>query len=615
MQRSPTVNRGDFIEESIRVEDKCWDSNSSLRRHSNPLKFDLPAEVHWPRPKVVRKVKKRSLPGQQEKKVFGHDLSDFNRSSYLTPNVRQEYHGHTGKLSQDDVRHLQRAKFRTCCDIREEYISLSFKPKKKTYMRPPRLNNAAIKRKSVWIEKQIAAGKVSRKLKNKLDKAMNEMVNSISVSQIHRLDPRSPSILNKDGRRQLNINEHGGPERFVFGRRLDDNRRMSYLPGSAQKQIYHSDKQQQHRVKKNIKRNIPQAPFDKLYQEKKKELIAAEKHLRPAQSPIVYYDCIEDSSVKTDDIIDDENEFFDLESDQGDDDQREGEFSSNSRHSKASPRSKSMWGKLRATKKFQMFRNSTLGSQSPPNEPTKIIEKEGDLVKEEKDVDEPSAPIQTESEGGISESSKKLKSMLGNGKYSGSSSNKSFLRAVIESKNVESTKHNPITTLRVPEQMHDIVLNAPDDTTLVYWGSVEKKRDSAFLKGKWAKQYAFIFSCIPPLMQDHEGLGIVFRGALILTDLDYVPQILVSIDCGSTLLQRPGSFVFSLLRSYSDLKKPNRSHIHEDWRGHPTFLYFDSLTKKKKADIILRMNSREEVKHCCGAISKILQQDATSSGY
>ena len=61
--------------------------------------------------------------------------------------------------------------------------------------------------------------------------------------------------------RKLNMNEHGGPERFVFGRRLDDNRRMSYLPGFAQKRIYHSDKHQDHNGKKNIERNISQAPF------------------------------------------------------------------------------------------------------------------------------------------------------------------------------------------------------------------------------------------------------------------------------------------------------------------------------------------------------------------
>lgn len=138
-----------------------------------------------------------SVPVKPPPKVFGHAIDDSGRSSYLDVAVREHLDGHAGYVTQNDIR-ASRSRIGHS-NIREEFISL--RPKAKTG------------RQSMWET-------IKEKSKKK--------------SQIPAREQRKFLYANRPVQRKR-------PPKVIFGRRLADNRRMSYLPPQAQKVIVEQD--------------------------------------------------------------------------------------------------------------------------------------------------------------------------------------------------------------------------------------------------------------------------------------------------------------------------------------------------------------------------------------
>ena len=122
-----------------------------------------------------------SMPIKRQPKVFGHAIHDSGRSSYLNVVVREHLDGHTGYLTQNDIR-ANRSRAENL-DIREEFMSI--RPK------------VQAGRMSMWESIKKRSGSKSRLPKRETNTSL------CAKGSVQRKKP--PKV--------------------IFGRRLKDNRR------------------------------------------------------------------------------------------------------------------------------------------------------------------------------------------------------------------------------------------------------------------------------------------------------------------------------------------------------------------------------------------------------
>jgi|EP00945_MAST-04E_sp_MAST-4E-sp1_P008201 hypothetical protein len=583
------LNRNRIVEETINLMEIKFseDRGTHLRRFSNNIEFpdlsipsknDLAVEAHISRTKRAthrptvskvtvskdignRRIYKENM--ERGKKVFGHAIDDIGRSSYLSPSIRKVHHGNEGKLTQGDVREKQKQSIRKTKEVPETFMSLIEKPRKAKELPPPRLTKTVLKRLSVH--------NVIKKSTDGID--------------------RVPEILKE--RHKQNA-APATPDHFVFGRRLKDSRRVSYLPLTAQKKIQRNDKAERMERDKNFIKNsrrisVWKNNFEKRVQDRQTSNV-------PQVDVRIGTDSESGAPEDTDDSSD-EDMFFDVEEIPQD---KHNLLSKSARAGRSgSPYRPS------ALSRFKKF--ARLGRASA--KAFTRTSSESPALEESMDFYDPKVRRASDdsSESGVNVIPNAAKAE-NEGKTFHSIDDAETPQAPETSAAEKSSPTHLFEAYgkRVPEEMEGIVQHAP--ARLVCWGAVDKKRDRVFLKEKWSRQLAYLFSCNEEKEVEEDGESAKLCGAILLTDDNHIPRCFIPIDSESVLWKRHKSYVMSLCRYHQgSTKKVKRNHVNKEWEHDDSFLYFEHLANKRKANMPMRVMDQADLAMWNHALETVLK--------
>ena len=573
-------------------------SNNNNQSNSNNISkknvSNVETSIHYNRRKLkmleikMKRVKHETKQLKQEPKVFGHSVHDSGRSSYLDANVRQTLDGHTGYITQNDVR-AKLANQDYDRNIKEDFISL--RPKSNHQMKLPwktvKLRSAKKKKKETVENREKMFKYVKHPVKKKL------------------------------------------PPKVVFGRRVADNRRMSYLPLTAQQKIIKQDSSSENQLPQRVPLPIryrsssstvsSQNTYNK-WESTTNNIINVSllssndddddtrynnpdddyfQSPRPApNTPPKAPPTPPESIVDTDD----ENDFFDCDPEM-EEKKMEVDGSENKTNDydddtllkqkliegKVNKAKKNRWSQLRASTKFFTKKKKDQLVPEMIYENKNKKSKWGNLkkMKEKDNVDD--------------KKSKTAKNAVKSIK------NNIFGFQPKKKKTLLEKSMEELPT--IPFQLAEFVDQSP--CKLAHWCRGEKRRGQTQGKGKWVDRGLFLFKC--NTSEDAKDTDdVILKGVIVLTNpKDYSPRCAIPIDSGTDVERKAGSLVFYIKRHYDHPKKipVKRDHIHESWAEENEYQYFIKNCTKSKSMCAIRLKDTDETTMWINLLEEILHSN------